>query len=197
MHHAFPIHRCYLLVQLRGSGLWALGSPLINASPALRPRFPADDIQFTPGEGLPTLESLNLTAVELVEQAFRQIESESPAAPAPLSIHQATKRPARLRSRGIPLSRLCAGLRQLPPGSREQLPASSYGRIATIIGAHIFSSITIGVDAPFNTVWIEGVSPGTGYTESYCRHVGSRCPGYRRSMQVQHSSNAERNCDCL
>ncbi|KAK4442650.1 hypothetical protein QBC34DRAFT_387083 [Podospora aff. communis PSN243] len=159
-----------------GTNSAVLGSPLANpngASPAsLRPRITADDIQFTPGPGLPSLESLNLTAVELVEKALLEIERNEPVGPEPSPASRLTRRAATCwappagsfyRSAALACANYLDALGNTPCELFPSHPSQYY--------SSVFCSITIGGD-PYNRATVEGINPvGNFYTQSYCRHV--------------------------
>jgi len=154
------------------------GSVTLGLPGLLRPRFTVDDIQFTPGDRLPSLESLNLTAVDLVEKAFLDLENESSPAVSPLPSQPLNSRQA---NAGLPY---CAAstdrsaYRSAALACADYLealgntPCKLWGNPGDAYWGSLFCHITIGGDT-YNSAFVEGVSskPGTGCQESWCRHV--------------------------
>lgn len=150
-----------------------LGSPPANrgaaslASPAsLHPRFTPEEIEFIPGAGLPSLESLNLTAVQLVNKALLDLANET--ASALLTRRDATCWTQSTGSfyRASALS--CATyLEALPTNTICKLFPSSPSEFYSAV----FCTMTLG-DDPYNKAIVEGINPhGNFPTQSYCEHV--------------------------
>ncbi|KAK4444803.1 hypothetical protein QBC34DRAFT_473971 [Podospora aff. communis PSN243] len=140
-----------------------LASPLAEP-PYIRPQYTADDIQFTPGPGLPSLESLNLTALDLANAAFDQIEAETSTTPS------------------NPLTRRAAECLVGDPRTVYRASALGCANYLDALGntpcqlypegnkwGSVFCQMTIGGDYPFNLAVIVGTSNIN--TQSYCRHV--------------------------
>ncbi|KAK4449654.1 hypothetical protein QBC34DRAFT_404582 [Podospora aff. communis PSN243] len=146
----------------------APSGPNADVAPAaMRPRFTAEDIQFTPGHGLPSLESLNLTAVELVEQALIEIENEEKGAVAsPGAIGPLTRRSALFCGSGKDTlyrasTRACGNY------------LNALGNTPCVVRQRAcFCLITIGQGGHYDAVQIEGIKWADALeVSSYCRHV--------------------------